>query len=132
MTGLLPLGALLGRMGRLLGAAGAGGGLLAMVVVEVTGGPIDDRAVATVAAALHAQLRFDDPVARIGEATFAAVVPLAPGTSTGDALETHLAQAVTDALAGTEVRAAHVVANLDDRRDADELLRAAVGKLCAP
>ncbi|MGH9088181.1 MAG: hypothetical protein ACRDYZ_08720, partial [Acidimicrobiales bacterium] len=133
VTGLLPLGALLGRTGRLLGAAGAGGGLLAMVVVELAGDAVEDDVLLLAAHAIRGQLRFDDPVARVGDAVFAAAVPLAPGTSTGTALEDHVGQAVSSAIASddVEVRVAHVVAQLDDRRDADELLRSALEQLCA-
>lgn len=133
LTGLLPLGALLGRTGRLLGAAGTGGGVLAMVVVDLAGGQVEDDVLLLATHAIRDQLRFDDPVARIGPATFAAAVPLMGGMSTGQALEEHLARAVLAAIASddVEVRSAHAVAQLDDRHDADELLRSALENLCA-
>lgn len=131
-TGLLPLGALLGRAGRMLGAAGSGGGSLALVVIELVAGErIDDEVGLMAAHALRGQLRFDDPLARIGATAFAAVVPLVPGSSSGVGVEEHLAETVRSAVAHDDVvvRSAHVTAGLDERRDADELLRAAVGKL---
>jgi hypothetical protein len=134
-VGLISLGALIGRAGRLLGAGAAASGSLAVVVVDVGGvaDPVAD-AVAAVARALHAELRFDDPVARIGRLSFVAVVPLAPGGASGDLVEAKLVESVRSAFQGharAVVRAAHVVAELSSGRDADELLRSAVVKLRA-
>lgn len=135
IEGLVPLGALLGRAGRLLGAGAATSGSLAVVAIEVDG--VDGAAVdevARVARAIRSELRFDDPLARIGDLSFVAVVPLAPGAASGSHVEAHLSGRVRLAVArhpGARVHAAHVVAPLNGGQDADELLRAAVVKLRA-
>lgn len=135
IDGLVPLGALLGRAGRLLGAGAATSGSLAVVALEVEG--MDDAQldeVARVARAIRSELRFDDPLARIGNLSFVAVVPLAPGAASGSHVEAHLSGRVRLAVArhpGARVHAAHVVAPLNGGQDADELLRAAVVKLRA-
>lgn len=135
IEGLVPLGTLLGRAGRLLGAGTAMSGSLAVVVVEIEGiSRMSPEDVATVARSVRADLRFDDPLARVGDAAFAAAVPLAPGSSTAAQVEAHLASRVRAAMArhqGARVHAAHVVAPLDGGQEADELLRAAVVKLRA-
>lgn len=135
IEGLVPLGALLGRAGRLLGAGTAMSGALTVVAVEVEG-VTDPSAedVARVARAIRTELRFDDPLARIGDLSFVAVVPLAPGASTAAQVEAHLSARVRSAVAphpAARVHAAHVVAPLNGGQDADELLRAAVVKLHA-
>ena len=133
--GLVPLGAFLARTGRLLGAGADASGALAVVVLDVagaTGSP--DELVTRAARALRAELRFDDPLTRIGRTGFAVAVSLVPGGATGDAVETRLAAALQDAMPAQGdviVRAAHVVADLRGSHDADELVRAAVGKLRA-
>lgn len=79
--GLIPVGALLGRTGRMLGAGSSAAGSLAVVAMEVEGaaGQVGDLLVPAAVRELRAQLRFDDPLARIGRGTFVAVVPLVPG-----------------------------------------------------
>ncbi len=131
-TGLVPLGALLGRTGRMLGASAVGGGALVLVVVEVVG-EVDEDAIVVAAHALRGQLRFDDPLAQVGDRAFVAAVPLVPGSSTGANVEEHLVTTVRSAIASdaASVRSAHVVADLAGRHDADELLRQAVAKLRA-
>ena len=132
--GLIPVGALLGRTGRLLGAGGSSAGSLAVVVVEVEGpaAQVEDLVPAAVRE-LRGLLRFDDPLSRIGRTAFAAVVPLVPGGSSGELVEARLAEALRAAAAGYEVqvRSAHVVADIRASHDADDLLRSAVGKLRA-
>lgn len=132
VKGLVPLGALLGRTGRLLGAGSQTAGSLAVVAFSVTGSawPPDDTAM-LVSRALRAELRFDDPVARVDEATFVAVVPLAPGGTDHDGVTQRLATSVRAALeaTGATVGAAHVAVALAEGADADDLVRAAVGKL---
>lgn len=132
--GLIPVGALLGRTGRLLGAGGSSAGSLAVVAVELEGaaGQLEDVLPAAVRE-LRAQLRFDDPLARVGRTVFCAVVPLVPGGSSGELVEARLAEALRTAAAGRElqVRSAHVVGDIRASHDADELLRSAVGKLRA-
>jgi hypothetical protein len=131
--GLMPVGALLGRAGRMLGAGSAAAGSLAVVAMEVEGaaGEVGDLLVPAAVRELRAQLRFDDPLARIGRSTFVAVVPLVPGGSSGELVEARLADALRAAVAGRQgqVRSAHVVADIRASHDADELLRSAVGKL---
>lgn len=132
--GLVPVGALLGRTGRLLGAGGSAPGSLAVVVVEIEGDQSGAEALVPAAVReLRALLRFDDPLARIGRATFAAVVPLVPGGSSGELVESRLAESLRAAVVGQEhqVRSAHVVADIRASHDADDLLRSAVGKLRA-
>ncbi len=135
IDGLVPLGALLGRAGRLLGAGSSMSGSLAAVAVEIEGveDPSADR-VTDVVRSIRTGLRFDDPVARIGELSFVAVVPLAPGGATAAQVEDHVsgqARAAVARIAGARVHAAHAVAPLNGGQDADELLRAAVVKLRA-
>ena len=135
IDGLVSLGTLLGRAGRLLGAGTAASGSLTVVVLGVEGVPEPTaEEVGRVARSIRAELRFDDPLARIGELSFVAVVPLAPGAATAAQVEAHLSARVRSAVIqhpGARVHAAHVVAPLDGRQDADELLRAAVVKLRA-
>lgn len=135
MPGLVPLGALIGRAGRLLGAGTAASGSLAVVVVTIEGMPHQDAGVvADLVRSLRSDLRFDDPLARIGASSFVAVVPLAPGGASSDQVEARLADRAREAVAphpGAVVRAAHAVAPLSAGRDADELLRSAVVKLRA-
>ena len=131
--GLVGLAAFVGRAGRMLGAgAVAGGGPLAVVVLEIVGsGPLDEPAVTEATAAIRRELRFDDPVAQLGPTVFAAAVPLVPGGSDGPAVEKRLAAALRSTSGGPEsrVRAAHVVAGPTERADADELLRSAMAML---
>jgi hypothetical protein len=133
VDGLMGLAAFVGRAGRMLGAgAVAGGGSLAVVVLEIVGsGPLDEPTVASAAAALRRELRFDDPVAQLAPAVFAAAVPLVPGGSDGPAVEGRLAAALRSASVGRggDVRAAHVVSGPAERADADELLRSAMAML---
>ena len=135
VPGLVPLGALLGRAGRLLGAGSSAHGSLAVIVVTVDGVPQQAPGVlADVVRAFRTDLRFDDPVASIGGMSFVAVVPLAPGAASSDQVEARLVDRAREAVAsypGAVVRAAHVVAPFSAGRDADELLRAAVVKLRA-
>jgi hypothetical protein len=135
VPGLVPLGALLGRAGRLLGAGSTAHGSLAVIVVTVEGVPQQDTGVvANLVRSLRTDLRFDDPVASIGGLSLVAVVPLAPGGASADQVEARLVERAREAVAshaGAVVRAAHVVAPLSAGRDADELLRAAVVKLRA-
>lgn len=110
-------------------------GSLAAVAVEIEGveDPSADR-VTDVVRSIRTGLRFDDPVARIGELSFVAVVPLAPGGATAAQVEDHVsgqARAAVARIAGARVHAAHAVAPLNGGQDADELLRAAVVKLRA-
>jgi hypothetical protein len=131
--GLVGLAAFVGRAGRMLGAgAVAGGGPLAVVVLEIVGsGPLDEPAITEATAAIRRELRFDDPVAQLGPTVFAAAVPLVPGGSDGPAVEKRLAAALQSTSGGPEsrVRAAHVVAGPTGRADADELLRSAMAML---
>ena len=135
VEGLVPLGALLGRVGRLLGAGCSALGSLAVIVVTVDGVAQQDTGVlAELVRSLRTDLRFDDPVASIGGLSLVAVVPCAPGAASPDQVEARLVDRAREAVAsfpGAEVRAAHVVAPLMAWRDADELLRAAVLKLPA-
>lgn len=134
-TGLQPLGALLGRTGRLLGAGADTGGSLVVVVAEIEGMPTpSDVILARAAAALRAELRFDDPLARLdGTSVFIAVVPLVPGGVGADVVHGRLSEALWAAVAGSgaAVRVVHMLVDLGAAGDADELLRLAVGKLRA-
>ena len=132
-AGLVTLTGLIGRTGRLLGASAAATGSIVVVALEVVGAEAgDEGAMAEIVRAIRAELRFDDPVARLGRTTFVAVVAAVPGATTGDVVEARLASAVHAGLRGTGVagvRSAHVVAGLSAGRDADELVRMAVRKL---
>ncbi len=131
--GLVTLTGLIGRTGRLLGASAAATGSIVVVALEVVGTEAaDEGALAEIVRAIRAELRFDDPVARLGRTAFVAVVAEVPGAATGDVVEARLASAVHAGLRGTGavgVRSAHVVAGLSAGRDADELVRMAVRKL---
>lgn len=132
--GLLSLGALLARTGRLLGAAGEASGALAVMALEVAGAPVVDADVVAVAArGIRMVLRFDDPVCRLGSTVFVAVVPLTPGGTGADATAARLTESVRAAVAGSGavVRSAHVVADLATAVDVEELVRGAVRKLRA-
>ncbi len=135
VQGLVPLGALLGRAGRLIGAGCSALGSLAVIVVTVDG--VTQQApgvLADLVRSLRTDLRFDDPVASIGGLSLVAVVPCAPGAASPDQVEARLVDRAREAVApfpGAAVRAAHVVAPLRAECDADELLRAAVLKLRA-
>jgi len=134
VTGLGGLGAFFSRVGRLLQAGVTSTGTLAIVIVEVEGSRRSDDFVAQLlASTLRAQLRVDDPLVRIGQTAFAAVVALTPGSAPVDAVEARLARAIRTAL-GREalhltIRSAHLVSQPGERREADELLRQAVGAL---
>lgn len=125
VDGVLSPAALLERTRRLLGA-GTKAGSLVVVALDVVGaaGPVDATA-AAVARAIRADLRFDDPLARLGETRFLAVVPLAPGGTGAEAVADRLAASVRAAIdtTGVVVRSAHVRADLGAHADAVELVR---------
>ena len=142
-TGLLSLGALLGRTGRLLGAGEGAGRSLAVVAVEVSdvsGAPqgvavtardTAREAARRVARAIRTELRVDDLVSRLGDTGVLAVVPLAPGGAGAQALADRLAasaRAAVDAAAVT-VRSAHVAVDLSSHADAADLVRAVLARL---
>lgn len=133
--GLLPLGALLARAGRMLGAGATASGALAVVAMEIDGARDLPRAMlADVARALREVLRFDDPVSRVGPTSLVAVVPLLPGGASGEILEARLAANVQSSVSlhgDYVVRTSHVVAEMRSGHDADDLVRTAVGKLRA-
>jgi O-antigen/teichoic acid export membrane protein/GGDEF domain-containing protein len=147
VTGLPSAGVLLARTGRLLGAARRGGWQLLVVAIGVgkTGvagvlAPPSERVLATAAAALRAELRFDDPVARIGPSMFVAAVAFVPGGVGGPEIAAHLRSAVAAAVAAPHagshdgaadhldggVRVSHVVTALPSDEEADDLVRKAV------
>jgi hypothetical protein len=135
VTGLPPLASLLGRIGRMLGAAQSTDAALAVIAIEFTGPEASDDGQRAAADALHAQLRFDDPVARLGQYVFATALPFVTGITSGENLERGLTDAVKAAVASSgsdvEIHAAHIVASLAGGDDADQLLRSAVEKLRA-
>jgi hypothetical protein len=135
VTGLPPLASLLGRIGRMLGAAQSTDAALAVIAIEFTGPEASDAGQRAAADALHAQLRFDDPVARLGQYVFATALPFVTGITSGENLERGLTDAVKAAVASSgsevEIHAAHIVASLAGGDDADQLLRSAVEKLRA-
>ena len=105
VTGLPSPVAMIGRVGRLLGSGGAGWALLVgaiEVAISGTPGPsgVPDGILASAAAALRANLRFDDPVARVGGATFVFAVPFLPGTTPAPQVTEHLRAAVVAAVTG--------------------------------
>jgi hypothetical protein len=135
-SGLVALGTLLAKTGRLLGAGEAADGSLALVALEVSGdsGTAEDT-MARVARAIRADLRSDDLVSAVGTRSFVAVVRLAPGGTAAQALADRLAAAARAALGASDavVRSAHLVADLAShvQPDADQLLRAVLGELHA-
>lgn len=136
-TGLVALGALLGKTGRFLGAGEGAGGSLAVVALEVSGvSGMPKDTMARVARAIRADLRFDDLVSGVGARGFIAVVPLAPGGTGAQALADRLAASARAAVGatGAVVRSAHVAVDLASHvdEDAHELLRAVLDKLGTP
>lgn len=137
--GQVPLGTLLARTGRLMGAQ-ADSGLALLVAAFDVGGPSTDgrpgaAPLGAAIEALRAELRFDDPVARVGDRVLVVTAPLVPGASDGPATVAHLAGAVDRALGATNgsapgedgaVRHAHVVAEAPFGEDVDELVRQVV------
>ncbi|MDA8316724.1 MAG: hypothetical protein M0010_16375 [Actinomycetota bacterium] len=131
-TGLLPLGTLLGRTGRLLGAGEGAGGSLAVVALEVSGASGTPKdTMARVARAIRADLRFEDLVSGLGATGFIAVVPLAPGGTGAQALADRLAASARAAVGttGAAVRSAHVAVDLSSHADAADLVRAVLDEL---
>ncbi|MGH9101310.1 MAG: hypothetical protein ACRDV8_13915, partial [Acidimicrobiales bacterium] len=133
VSGLLSLGGLLGRAGRLLGAGDESSGSLVVVALDVAGGTGPaEGVVLRVAGALRAQLRFDDPAAQVGASGFVAVLAVAPGGPSAVQVEERLASSVREAIGpDAVVRSAHEATDLTGKRDADDLVRAAVRKLRA-
>jgi|GEM_PF-3966487 len=127
--GFLGLAGFAGRAGRVMGAgAVAGGGPLALVVVELRGGEPPEPS--EVAAAFQRELRFDDPLVRLSATTFAAAVALVPGGTGADVVEARLVDALRTVVgASTEVHAANVTAEAGETADVDDLLRAAMATL---
>lgn len=137
--GQVPLGTLLARTGRLMGAQ-ADSGLALLVAAFDVGNPSPDgrpgaAPLGAAIEALRAELRFDDPVARVGDRLLVVTAPLVPGASDGPATVAHLAGAVDRALGATNgsapggdgaVRHAHVVAEAPFGEDVDELVRQVV------
>ena len=129
VTGLPGLGSFFSRTGRVMG--GGEPKAVAMVVVEVREAVRPEELVAQlVAGTLRSQLRATDPLARIGRSSFAAAVVLEPGTTLAPSIEQRLAGAVRTALTGGTARAVvqsvHVLAEPEQKLDADELLRRSV------
>jgi hypothetical protein len=133
--GVGSLAGLIGRTGRLLGASAAATGSLVAVALEIDGGAVSDAEIAGLAQALRAELRFDDPLARLGARGFLAVVAVVAGGASPEAVEQRLAAALRARLGGARpglgVRSVHVAAGLAADRDADEIVRTVVGKLRA-
>lgn len=142
VTGLGSATVLLARIGRLLGAARGEGWRLLVAALDVGGwserhGTRTAGELAAVAAALRAELRFDDPIARMGATVFVCAVPLVAGATEGTRIVHQLESAAARALraakdtsgatiAGPGVRTAHLVTELPCAREATELVRAVV------
>ena len=145
VTGLPSAAGLLARLGRILGAAGEPGwalGLVALQLVRSGGAALlavpSEELLSGIAAALRAELRFDDVVARIGPRTFVAAVPLVDGEAEGSEVAAHLDAAVRAVVTSADpasptppgaawtVRTADVVVPLPCDQQADLLVRQAV------
>jgi O-antigen/teichoic acid export membrane protein/GGDEF domain-containing protein len=145
VTGLPSAAALLARLGRILGAADEPGwalGLVALQLVRSNGVALlavpSEELLSAIAAALRAELRFDDVVARIGPRTFVAVVPLVDGDAQVSEVAAHLDATVRAVVASSSptsttppgaawtVRTADVVVPLPCDHQADLLVRQAV------
>ena len=132
ISGLPGLGAFFSRTGRVMG--GPEPRAVAMVVLEVdrTNRP-EELVVQLAASALRSQLRASDPLARIGRSTYAAAVVLDPGSSLAPVIEQRLAGAVRSAVVASTpqavVRSAQVLAEPEQRIEADELLRRSLRSL---
>lgn len=137
LSGLPSAGALLARLGRLLSVSGTGWQLLVGAVHVAVGEGwaalgAPRPVVVAAADALRTSLRFDDPVARVGPATFAFAMPFLPGSRSADQIADHLRADVARAVSGAAVGEApavevgHVVASLPTEEEADELVRRAV------
>ena len=132
VTGLSGLGAFFSRTGRIMG--GPEPRAVAIVVIESTTPSRPEELVVQLAATtLRSQIRASDPVARIGRTSFAVAVALEPGSTLAATVEQRLAGAVRTALqgatAGTAVRSAHVMAEPEQKIEADELLRRTLRQL---
>jgi hypothetical protein len=132
VTGLSGLGAFFSRTGRIMG--GPEPRAVAIVVIESTTPARPEELIVQLAATtLRSQVRASDPVARIGRTSFAVAVALEPGSTLAAAVEQRLAGAVRTALggatAGTAVRSAHVMAEPEQKIEADELLRRTLRQL---
>ena len=126
VTGFAGLGAFFSRTGRIMG--GSEPRAVAIVVLEVSDTSRPEELVAQLGATtLRSQIRGSDPVARIGQASFAVAVALDPGSTLAPAIEQRLAGALRTALHGATVaaavRSAHVMAEPEQKIEADELLR---------
>jgi hypothetical protein len=131
VTGLAGLGSFFSRTGRIM--AGPEPRAMAMVLIEVDAARPEELVVQLAASTLRSQIRSTDPVARIGRSSFAVAVALEPGSTLAAAIEQRFAGAVRAALHGATpdaaVRSAHVMAEPEQRLDADELLRRSLRQL---
>ncbi|MGH9098787.1 MAG: hypothetical protein ACRDV8_00970, partial [Acidimicrobiales bacterium] len=136
LTGSASPAVLLARLGRTLGVACEAGWSLGLVALELAhSGGSDSSAAATagavarIAAALRAELRFDDVVARVGPGTFVVAVLLLDRDDDGAAVAAHLDAAVRAAVpdGARAVRAAHLVVPLPSELQADVLVRQVLG-----
>lgn len=126
VTGLPPAGVLLARLGRLLGA-GRGQGWSVVVAAVDVGDPLDEGALVAVSTAMRRELRFDDPLARLGPSVFVAAAPVVEGGATGGEVAGRLGLA-----AGSEcpaAKVAHVVTPLPSTEEADRLVREVVRRV---
>lgn len=147
-TGLPSMGALIARIGRLLGAARGSGWSLVVAAIDVrsqsgTSEERQDAELVAVAAALRAALRFDDAVARLGPTTFLVAVPYLHAVVDAEAIVHHLETAVLGALDARRapmsdatgraalapaVDVAHLSIEIPSGEEADRLVQAVVDR----
>ena len=150
LTGFPSAAAFLTRVNRILPVVSDGGWQLLVAAIDVRPSAPSRRfdappnaVLSLAAAALRAELRFDDPAAHVGPSTFVVAVPFVPGHP-GDAssseIAAHLQSAVASALTGHDaavgywapsapgwaVRMAHITAVSATGNDAERLVRQVV------
>lgn len=136
VSGAVSLEVMLARAGRLLGATRRSGWPLMVAAFEVRGVPEGDVEIGSaVAEVLRTELRFDDPVARAGPATFVVATALVPGGAGAGDVARHLASSVGRAIewrhggGGTSLRSSYAVTTAHSAEEVDQLVRRAVEDL---
>jgi hypothetical protein len=140
LTGLAGLPSLLARLGQSLGALPLTGGQVGLVLVRVTtavgGGLPPDTQINVVAEALVHQVRADDRVSRLDEATFGVVTALAAGSCDVSVIEQRLFDAVAagveSSFSGLDLQTASVAIDADQALGAEDVVRQVMSELGDP
>jgi hypothetical protein len=140
LTGLAGLPSLLARLGQSLGALPLTGGQVGLVLVRVTtavgGGLPPDTQINVVADALVHQVRADDRVSRLDEATFGVVTALAAGSCAVSVIEQRLFDAVAagveSSFSGLDLQTASVAIDAHQALGAEDVVRQVMSELGDP